>query len=129
VNKKCMYKYIMELLDIIPVGILVYSLVLIFDNTVKINVLGNLIKKYKENKKEAIIGLLLLILLTGIYIYYRIIEVENIDKNLKKKIRLYHNAYISGILALVIAYFAYIDKILPAFFFVFVIHYYLQLNE
>jgi len=124
-----MYKYIMELLDIIPVGILVYSLVLIFDNTVKINVLGNLIKKYKENKKEAIIGLLLLILLTGIYIYYRIIEVENIDKNLKKKIRLYHNAYISGILALVIAYFAYIDKILPAFFFVFVIHYYLQLNE
>jgi len=124
-----MYKYIMEFLDIIPVGILVYSLVLIFDNTVKINVLGNLIKKYKENKKEAIIGLLLIILLTGIYIYYRIIEVENIDKNLKKKIRLYHNAYISGILALVIAYFAYIDKILPSFFFVFVIHYYLQLNE
>jgi|TARA_Y100000992_G_scaffold292189_1_gene249455 hypothetical protein len=119
----------MEFLDIIPVGILVYSLVLIFDNTVKINVLGNLIKKYKENKKEAIIGLLLIILLTGIYIYYRIIEVENIDKNLKKKIRLYHNAYISGILALVIAYFAYIDKILPSFFFVFVIHYYLQLNE
>lgn len=119
----------MELLDIIPVGILLYSLILLFDNTVKINVLTNLIKKYKENQKEAVIGLLLLILLTGIYIYYRIIEKENIDKNLKKKIKLYHNAYISGIIALVIAYFAYIDKILPSFFFVFVIHYYLQLNE
>ena len=80
-----MYKYIMELLDIIPVGILLYSLILLFDNTVKINVLTNLIKKYKENQKEAVIGLLLLILLTGIYIYYRIIEKENIDKNLKKK--------------------------------------------
>ena len=51
----------MELLDIIPVGILLYSLILLFDNTVKINVLTNLIKKYKENQKEAVIGLLLLI--------------------------------------------------------------------
>ena len=119
----------MELVDIASLGILLYSLTLIYDNTVKLNVLKSLIEKYKGNKKEAILGLLILIILTGIYIYYRIIEKGEMDKNLKKKIKLYHDAYISAIIALVIAYFAYIDKILPAFFFVFVIHYYLHLEE
>ena len=119
----------MELVDIVSLGILLYSLTLIYDNTVKLNVLKSLMEKYKRNKKEAILGLLILIILTGIYIYYRIIEIKNIDSDLKAKIKLYHNAYISGIIALVIAYFAYINKILPVFFFVFVIHYYLHLNE
>jgi hypothetical protein len=119
----------MELADIASLGILLYSLTLIYDNTVKLNILKSLMNKYKGNEKEAILGLLILIILTGIYIYYRIIEIENIDSDLKMKIKLYHNAYISAIIALVIAYFAYINKILPVFFFVFVIHYYLHLNE
>ena len=119
----------MELVDIVSLGILLYSLILIFNNTIELNVLKDFIKKYKRHQKEAVLGLLLLIILTGIYVYYRIIEIKNIDSDLKAKIKLYHNAYISGIIALVIAYFAYINKILPVFFFVFVIHYYLHLNE
>ena len=101
----------MELVDITTLGILLYSLILILNNTININIL---IVKIKKNKKEALIG---------------IIDKDKIESKLKRKLKLFNDAYISGLIALIIAYFAYIDKILPTFFFVFVLHYYLHLNE
>jgi hypothetical protein len=68
-------------------------------------------------------------LITISNIYYRLVDIKEEDKLLRKKIRLYNNAFIAGLISLVIAYLAYIEKILPAFFFVFVLHYYLHLSE
>ena len=116
----------MELVDITTLGILLYSLILILNNTINIKIL---ILKIKKNKKEALIGILLLMFLTGMYLNYRIIDKDKIESKLKRKLKLFNDAYISGLIALIIAYFAYIDKILPTFFFVFVLHYYLHLNE
>jgi hypothetical protein len=118
-----------KLIDIITIGVIIYTCIMIISLYEKHdNVLKDLKKRYNESKLEVNIGIILFIVIIITNIYYRI-NYEKLDKDLELKTRRLYEATVSGIIALLIAWLAYLDKILAAFFFIFVIHYYFSLTE
>lgn len=116
-----------KLIDIISGGILLYILINIGVIINKRNI--RIVKKDLINSSlVAKIGLLLLLIVLLTNIYYKI-HINKLSENTKNKLKKLWNATLAGLVALIIAYFAYIDKILPVFFFVFVLHYYLSIDD
>ncbi len=115
-----------KLIDIISVGVLIYTLILLLDNITKKKLVNIIIKIYKSNARESIIGIFLVLLIILTNVYYK--EKKVSEETKQKSIQLW-NATLAGLIALVIAYFAYIEKIIPVFFFVFTIHYYLSIHD
>lgn len=114
-----------KLIDMISIGVLIYTLILLLDNIRNKNIVKKVLKIYKSNERESIIGIMLILLIVITNIYYK--ETIVSEETRSKSIQLW-NATLAGLIALVIAYFAYIEKIIPVFFFVFVIHYYLSIQ-
>ena len=114
-----------KLIDMISMGVLIYTLILLLDNIRNKNILKKVLKIYKSNERESIIGIMVILLIVITNIYYKNTIVS--EETRSKSIQLW-NATLAGLIALVIAYFAYIEKIIPVFFFVFVIHYYLSIQ-
>mgnify|MGYP006116475991 CR=1 FL=1 len=114
-----------KLIDMISMGVLIYTLILLLDNIRNKNILKKVLKIYKSNERESIIGIMVILLIVITNIYYKNTIVS--EETMSKSIQLW-NATLAGLIALVIAYFAYIEKIIPVFFFVFVIHYYLSIQ-
>ena len=114
-----------KLIDMISMGVLIYTLILLLDNIRNKNIVKKVLKIYKSNERESIIGIMVILLIVITNIYYKKTIVS--EETRSKSIQLW-NATLAGLIALVIAYFAYIEKIIPVFFFVFVIHYYLSIQ-
>jgi len=114
-----------KLIDMISMGVLIYTLILLLDNIRNKNIVKKVLKIYKSNERESIIGIMVILLIVITNIYYKNTIVS--EETRSKSIQLW-NATLAGLIALVIAYFAYIEKIIPVFFFVFVIHYYLSIH-
>ena len=114
-----------KLIDMISMGVLIYTLILLLDNIINKNIVKKVLKIYKSNERESIIGIMVILLIVITNIYYKNTIVS--EETRSKSIQLW-NATLAGLIALVIAYFAYIEKIIPVFFFVFVIHYYLSIQ-
>ena len=114
-----------KLIDMISMGVLIYTLILLLDNIRNKNIVKKVLKIYKSNERESIIGIMVILLIVITNIYYKNTIVS--EETMSKSIQLW-NATLAGLIALVIAYFAYIEKIIPVFFFVFVIHYYLSIQ-
>ena len=117
-----------KLIDIISGGIVLYILI-------NINEIIKSKRKIETIKKELVksslvtkIGLLILLLVMFTNIYYKM-NSNILSNETKEKSKNLWKATLAGIIALIIAYFAYVDKILPVFFFVFVLHYYLSIND
>ena len=108
----------------ISMGVLIYTLILLLDNIRNKNIVKKVLKIYKSNERESIIGIMVILLIVITNIYYKKTIVS--EETRSKSIQLW-NATLAGLIALVIAYFAYIEKIIPVFFFVFVLHYYLSI--
>ena len=87
-----------------------------------------LIKDYKKQEMYVNTGLLIVIIIIITNIYYNLIY-DKLSLDMKKKTKQLYNATIAGIIAVIIAWFAYIDAILPVFFLIFIIHYYFSMNE
>ena len=113
-----------KLIDMISMGVLIYTLILLLDNIRNKNIVKKVLKIYKSNERESIIGIMVILLIVITNIYYKNTIVS--EETRSKSIQLW-NATLAGLIALVIAYFAYIEKIIPVFFFVFVLHYYLSI--
>jgi len=113
-----------KLIDMISMGVLIYTLILLLDNIRNKNIVKKVLKIYKSNERESIIGIMVILLIVITNIYYKKTIVS--EETRSKSIQLW-NATLAGLIALVIAYFAYIEKIIPVFFFVFVLHYYLSI--
>ena len=113
-----------KLIDIISGGILLYILI----NMKEMLKGKGVYHVLKETNIETRIGMstLLILLLTNIY-YKR--NYNKLSENTKHKSKALWNATLAGLISLIIAYFAYINKILPVFYFVFVMHYYLSIND
>ena len=123
------------MIDIMTIGVIIYTLICLFSLYKSHNNIGKkLLEKYKTRKIEATVGILLIILIIITNIYYNIIY-NKLDDNLgrisrfQKKINKLYDATIAGIIALLIAWLAYLDKVLPAFFLIFVVHYYFSIKE
>jgi hypothetical protein len=114
-----------KLIDMISMGVLIYTLILLLDNIRNKNIVKKVLKIYKSNERESIIGIMVILLIVITNVYYK--EQKVSEETKQKSIQLW-NATLAGLIALVIAYFAYIEKIIPVFFFVFVIHYYLSIQ-
>lgn len=114
-----------KLIDMISMGVLIYTLILLLDNIRNKNIVKKVLKIYKSNERESIIGIMVILLIVITNIYYKKTIVS--EETRSKSIQLW-NATLAGLIALIIAYFAYIEKIIPVFFFVFVIHYYLSIQ-
>lgn len=116
-----------KLIDIISGGILLYILINVKEIINKKTII--IVKKeLKSSSLVSKIGLLLLLIVLFTNIYYKI-HINKLTENTKKKLKKLWNATLAGLVALIIGYFAYIDKILPVFFFVFVLHYYLSIDD
>ena len=126
-KKVCIYNMENKLIDIISGGILLYILINVKEIINKKTII--IVKKeLKSSSLVSKIGLLLLLIVLFTNIYYKI-HINKLTENTKKKLKKLWNATLAGLVALIIGYFAYIDKILPVFFFVFVLHYYLSIDD
>jgi uncharacterized protein YacL len=118
-----------KLIDIITIGVIVYTCIMLISFHKKHdNVIKDLKIRYNNSKLEASIGIILFIIIMITNIYYNR-NYERLDKNLQSKTRRLYEATIAGIIALLIAWLAFLDKILGAFFLIFVVHYYFSLTE
>ena len=61
-----------KLIDMISIGVLIYTLILLLDNIRNKNIVKKVLKIYKSNERESIIGiiLILLIVITNIYMKF-----------------------------------------------------------
>ena len=117
------------MIDIMTIGVIIYTLICLFSLYKSHNNIGKkLLEKYKTRKIEATVGILLIIVIIITNIYYNGIY-NTLDDNLKEKTNKLYDATIAGIIALLIAWLAYLDKVLPAFFLIFVVHYYFSIKE
>lgn len=118
-----------KLIDIITIGVIVYTCVMLISFYKKHdNVMKDLKIRYNNSKLEVNIGIILFIIIMITNIYYNR-NYERLEKDLQSKTRKLYEATVAGTIALLIAWLAYLDKILAAFFLIFVVHYYFSLTE
>lgn len=118
-----------KLIDIITIGVIVYTCVMLISFYKKHdNVINDLKMRYKNSKLEVNIGIILFVIIIITNIYYNR-NYERLEKDLQSKTRKLYEATVAGTIALLIAWLAYLDKILAAFFLIFVVHYYFSLTE
>ena len=116
-----------KLIDIITIGVIIYTCISILSiYKSHNNIAKKIIEHYK--KKEVQIGIVLIVIIIIANIYYNN-KYDKLDESMQKKTKKLYDSTIAGIIALLIALLAYLDKILPAFFLIFVVHYYLSIDE
>jgi uncharacterized protein YacL len=118
-----------KLIDIITVGVIIYTCITIFSLYKNHNnIVKKLLENYKTRQIEVQIGIFLIVIIIIANIYYNN-KYDKLDESMQKKTKKLYDSTIAGIIALLIAWLAYLDKILPAFFLIFVVHYYFSINE
>ena len=113
-----------KLIDIITIGVIIYVIIMVSILIREHNErYKKLLENYKKHKLSVNIGLLIMIIIIITNIYYNLIY-DRLSLDMKEKTIKLYNATITGIIALLIAGLAYLDKVLPAFFLIFIVHYY-----